>query len=94
MENLHFWQGVLLLLGTIFTYRGGQALLQNDEEFIRSVEKRARQNAKFDKISEKEAMQKYADYIKEDASGWRRMSAIPLAVGIMMLFAFVVTLFL
>jgi hypothetical protein len=71
-----------------------QGLLQSDEEFIRSSEKRARQNAKFDGISEQEAMRKYVDYKRKDPGSWRRMSVIPLVGGIMMLLGFVVTLFI
>jgi hypothetical protein len=89
-----FLAGVLLILGIISTYSGGQALLQSDEEFIRSPKKGARQNAKFDKISEQEAMRKYVDYKRENPGFWRGMAVIPLVVGVLMLFGFVITLFL
>jgi hypothetical protein len=94
MDNLHLLQAIFLIVGAFTTYRGLQGLLQSDEEFIRSSERRARPNAKIDGIIEKEAMRRYVDFKRDNPGSWRLMAVMLLAAGIIMLLAFVVTLIL
>jgi hypothetical protein len=89
MENGLLWEVVTLVIGVYCTYTGAKTLFQSDKQYIASLEQKARQNARFDGISEEEAMRKYVDYIKKDVRTWRMyLGGRMFAVGFVLLFAF------
>jgi len=83
MENLWLWQFIAFAVAVFYTVGGIQTLKQRDDEFISSMERAAKRNADFDRITEKEAVRKYVDARRKEAGSWRLIFGMrQLALGV------------
>jgi hypothetical protein len=95
MENLILWEIVALVSGLWATYLGVKTLRQSDKEFLADWERSSKKNAKYDGISEEEAVRRYMGDKKRDPQAWRWMfGGRALAVGVVALTAFILLVLL
>jgi hypothetical protein len=95
MKTLLLWQIISLAVGLWASYTGIKTLRLNDKQFIERLRQAAKRNAKIDGITEKEALERYADNESKDPKTWRRfMGGRMLAVGLVSLCAFILLVLL
>jgi hypothetical protein len=95
MDNLILWEVVALVIGLWATYLGVKTLRQSDKDFLADWERSSKKNAKYDGITEEEAMRRYMGDKKRDPRAWRWMfGGRALAVGVVALTAFLLLVML